>query len=234
MSISPAVLLALSLAQAPPPATAVSAPRPTASPAAPTAGPADPSGQPGKRSQPPAPGAAAKGWDSEPALPEWGLSVDASIPAGIALDAVYRPVPFVRLWAGPAWNYAAFGFQAGAGLVLVRWAVTPVLTVEAGRYFAADISRFLDRAGGIPSEMLPLLEDVRYSYAAAHLGLEFGSQRGFSFAFRLGLARVSIKTSGTGEVVRDEGTPDETRLVFVNPRFAGTAPSLKLGFTYWF
>jgi hypothetical protein len=162
------------------------------------------------------------------------VSLVAAVPEGAALAAMYRPVPFLRLWAGPAWNYTSFGLQGGVGLVLARWAVTPILSVEAGRYFATDLTPYFKNAGSIPDEMVPLLQDVKYSYAAAHLGLEFGSQRGFSFCLRLGLAAVSVKTSGSGEVITDEGTPDETHLVFVDPRFGAVAPSLKLGFNYWF
>jgi hypothetical protein len=224
MSLTAAALLALTLSQARPAPTVP--PRPTGSARVPDA---TPSGDPAAPAMvPPARPPA------EPGLPEFGLALDAAFPQGVALGALYRPLPFLRLWAGPAWSYPAFGVQGGLGLVLVRWAVTPVVSVEAGRFFATDLSPFVKRAGSVPSEMLPLLTDVRYSYAAAHLGFEFGSQRGFTFALRLGLSRLSIRTSGTGTVKTNEGTPDETTLVFVNPRFGGTAPSLKLGLSYWF
>jgi len=219
MSLTAAALLALSLAQAKPAPTVP--PRPAGSAAIPAPATA-------------APAASRATPATEPALPDFGLTFDAAFPQGIALGVVYRPLPFLRLWAGPSWNYAAFGLQGGIGLVLVRWAVTPVLSLEAGRYLATDLSPFLDGAGAIPDEMVPLLRDVSYSYGAAHLGLEFGSQRGFNFSVRLGLARLAIRTNGSGQVTTNEGTPDETTLVFVNPRFSGTSPSLKLGCTYWF
>jgi len=35
-------------------------------------------------------------------------------------------------------------------------------------------------------------------------------------------------------VTTDPGTPDETTLVFVDPRLRAVGPSLKLGVNYWF
>lgn len=170
----------------------------------------------------------------EPDLPEWGMALETAIPEGVGLNVMYRPVPFLRLWAGPAWNYAAFGVQGGAGVALANWGVTPVLSVEAGRYFSTDVSQFLTKAGGVPDEMLPLLEKLSVNYAAAMLGLEFGSPRGFSFAFRLGLARLSLKAQGKGTITQDDGNGGQTTIDFQDPRFAATMPALKLSFTYWF
>lgn len=163
-------------------------------------------------------------------LPEWGVALESGFPEGLGLNVMYRPVPFARLWAGPAWNYAAFGLQGGAGLVLANWGVTPVLSVEAGRYFSSDVSRFLSSAGGVPDEMVPLLESLSMNYAAAMLGLEFGSPRAFSFAVRVGLARLSVKANGSGTITQDDGTT----IRFEDPRFAATMPALKLSFSYWF
>ncbi|MFT3917563.1 MAG: hypothetical protein QM704_26795 [Anaeromyxobacteraceae bacterium] len=171
---------------------------------------------------------------ADPGYPEWGTAIDAGIPGGVNLDVIYRPIPFIRLWAGPAWNYAAFGFQGGAGVALANWGITPVLSVEAGRYFSTDVAQFVKGGGSVPDEMKPLLQKISLNYAAALLGFEFGSPRGFSFALRLGLARMSLATHGSGTFTQDNGQGGTTSVKFTDPRFTATAPALKLGFQYWF
>lgn len=171
---------------------------------------------------------------ADPGYPEWGTAIDAGIPGGVNLDVLYRPMPFIRLWAGPAWNYAAFGFQGGAGVALANWGITPVLSVEAGRYFSTDVAQFVKSGGSVPAEMKPLLQKISLNYAAALLGFEFGSPRGFSFALRLGLARLSLATHGSGTFTQDNGQGGTTSVKFTDPRFTATAPALKLGFQYWF
>jgi len=211
-----ATLLALTLAQANPAATQPQIPpRPASAPAA---------------TIPAAAAPAATAVEAQaPGFPRYGLSLETSFPQGVALNFLYRPIDRVRLWAGPAWSYVAWGFQGGAGIALANWGVTPVLSAEAGRYFGADLT-----FGDVPEELQPLLDDVAMDYAATHLGLEMGSPRGFSFSVRLGVAWVRVKTRGEGTVVNDEGTPDESRVTFVDPSFSAATPSVKLGFNYWF
>jgi hypothetical protein len=168
-----------------------------------------------------------------PALPRFGLSLGAGFPHGAALGLVYRPAPAVRLWAGPAWNYASFGLHAGAAIQPWRLAVSPVLSAEAGRYFSSDVSFAAKDASGVPEELAPLLEDVRYAYGAVHLGLEVGSPTGLSFSLGVGLAYVSIQATGTARATEDTGGSTAT-VEFDDPRLRGTLPSVKLGLQYWF
>jgi hypothetical protein len=213
-----ATVLALCVAQTSPAATKPQIPpRPTGAPAAtiPAA------------TTPGAPAAAAQ--TQTPDFPRFGVSLETSFPQGVGLSVLYRPVNRVRLWAGPAWNYVAWGVQGGAGFALANWGITPVLSVEAARFFGADLSY-----GGVPDELQPLLQDVSMDYAATHLGLEMGSPRGFSFSIRVGLSWVWVQTRGEGTVVNDAGTPDESRVTFADPSFSAAAPSVKLGFNYWF
>src|SRR5512140_3175437 len=108
----------------------------------------------------------------------FGLLLDLGVPEGVALSATYRPFANVRFFAGPAWNYVGWGVQGGISLVPWHFAVTPVLTAEAGRYFGADLS-FVTKGGqGIPAELRPLLKSMSYTYGAILAGLEFGSQNG--------------------------------------------------------
>lgn len=159
---------------------------------------------------------------------QWGILADAGLPQGATLSAAYRPVPSLRIFAGPAWNYLAFGMQGGISFAPWHLAVTPVLTAEAGRYFGANAS-FLAR-GGVPTELSTLMRDMTYTYGAIHAGIEFGGQNGFSFALDLGLGYVALDAKGTVTKTDSSGST----VVFKDPRFQGTLPSLKLGLHYWF
>lgn len=159
----------------------------------------------------------------------WGLVADAGFPEGVALSAVFRPVPSVRFFAGPAWNYVGFGVQGGVAVVPWHFAITPVLSAEVGRYFGADVSFMASENSGVPPELKPLLEDMSYSYGAVHAGIELGSQSGVSFSIRAGLAYVSLRARGT--VTTDSGG---TAVQFSDPRVRSTLPSVKLGLHYWF
>jgi hypothetical protein len=159
----------------------------------------------------------------------WGVLVDAGLPQGATLSAAYRPVSSVRLFAGPAWNYVGYGLQGGVAIAPWRFAVAPVLTVEGGRYFGADVSFLTKNGQGIPPELSTLMKSMTYTYGAVHAGVEFGSQNGFSFAVDLGLAYVALSASGT--VTKTDASSTVT---FRDPRVRGTLPSLKLGFHYWF
>jgi hypothetical protein len=161
----------------------------------------------------------------------WGLLVDAGFPEGASVSAVSRPVSQLRFWAGPSYNVVAYGAQGG--LAFVPWAlgVSPVFSVEGGRYFSPDASFIARRADEIPDELEPLLEDVKYDYAAAHVGVEIGTRDGFALSLRAGLAYVSLRARGRATATSDDGT---TTVTFADPRIRGTIPSLKLGLQLWF
>jgi hypothetical protein len=162
-----------------------------------------------------------------------GLQVESGLPDGLAVALTFRPIPALRLSAGPAWNYVSFGGQVGATIVPFRWAIAPTLSAEAGRYFRADLSRFVNAGTGAPKEIEPLLKNVSYDYAAAHLGIELGSRRGLAFSLRAGLAYVRMvahgRTQPTGTIA-----PGGAQVTFVDPRLNATIPSVKLGLQYSF
>lgn len=165
------------------------------------------------------------------AKPAWGLVVDAGFPEGGTVSLLFRPVPSVRFFAGPAWNWVGFGLQGGVAVAPWQLALTPVLSVEVGRYFSADASFLASESQGVPSEIAPLLDDVGYSYAAVHAGVEIGSQRGLVFSLRAGLSYLSLQARGTATVTdADTGTVVQ----FTDPKVRGTVPSLKLGVLFWF
>lgn len=157
-----------------------------------------------------------------------GLSLDAGAPEGLTLALAWRPVPALRAFAGPAWNAAALGVHGGLALVPWHWAASPALTVEGGRFFDGDVSRYVN--DGVPDGVKPLLKKVGYAWAAAHLGVELGSQRGLAFSLRGGVAWVRAQASGTAVT----GDPGGTQVTYRDPRVTAFIPSVKLGLQYFF
>lgn len=159
----------------------------------------------------------------------FGMVVETGVPEGLSVGLSFRPVPSIRLAAGPAWNVVAFGVQGGVAIVPFAWAVAPALSLDVGRYFGADLTRFVQEGTGAPQEVEPLLRDVSYDYAAAHLGVEIGARNGLAFSVRAGLAYVRVKARG-----RAESSSDGTEVYFVDPRLSGTVPSVKVGLQFSF
>jgi hypothetical protein len=115
--------------------------------------------------------------------------------------------------------------------VATRSVVAPLVSAEAGRYFGSDVSFLARNSEGVPEELKPLLEDMGYWYAAAHVGIEVGSPRGLALSLRAGLSYMSLSAHGT-VTVTDEATG--TVVTLTDPRVRGTMPSVKLGIQFWF
>jgi hypothetical protein len=168
---------------------------------------------------------------TEAPLPKLGLRLGVGLPDGASADLVFRPVPSLRLQAGPSWNYLAFGVQAGVAITPFRWAVSPVLEATWGHFFAADLNKvFKD----IPVELQSLASSVGYDYLNGQVGIEFGSPSGFTFSIGLGLSYVWSDITGTATTVQNPGTPDEATVTVVNPAIRAVTPSLRLGMLFYF
>jgi hypothetical protein len=111
--------------------------------------------------------------------------------------------------------------------------ISPLLSLEAGRYFSADATFLAGKAGGVPSEVEPLLTNVSYDYAAAHVGIEIGTRDAFAITVRAGLSYVSLTANGTSTTtVTSGGSP--AYVSFTDPHLRGTIPSVKVGIQLWF
>ena len=165
--------------------------------------------------------------------PPWGLLVSGGFPEGLAASVVYRPVSEVRLYAGPAWNYVGWGVQGGVTLVPWHMGVSPLLSLEAGHYFSADVTFLAGSAGGVPADVEPLLRDVSYDYASAHVGIEIGTRDAFAITVEAGLSYVSLTAHGTATSnVSVSGTT--ATVTFTDPHLRGTIPSVRVGVQLWF
>ena len=145
---------------------------------------------------------------------------------------LYRPLPWLRLSAGPAWDYAGWGLSGGVVLSPIRWAISPTLGVEAGRFFEVDGNRY---ARSADAGVQPLLRRINFQYVATTLGLELGSQRGFVFALRAGLTWLQLDSRGTGTFTSSGGTAgaNDAIITVTRPAVRGTAPTVQLAFQYF-
>lgn len=165
--------------------------------------------------------------------PRWGLLLAGGFPEGLSASLVFRPVSEVRLYAGPMWNYVGWGAHAGVTVLPWQLGISPLLSLEAGRYFSADATFLAGSAGGVPSEIEPLLKHVSYDYAGLYAGFELGTRAGLSLTLRAGISYISMTANGTSTTnVSSNGTT--AAVTFRDPNLRGTMPSVQLGVQTWF
>jgi hypothetical protein len=181
---------------------------------------------------PPAPAAAEAQAepDAAPRLPRVGVGLGAGVPEFAALTVLYRPLRFLRMGAGPTWNYYGWGGHVGLSVVPVNWWITPVLAFEAGHYLRTSYSGAVRGSSQTADDLRQLLARTDYSYTAVDLGLELGSPRGLSVSLRTGLAFVWVDARGTST----RRSADGSVVTISNPALRATLPSTKLAFQYWF
>ena len=172
--------------------------------------------------------------EDEP-YPHWGVFLGAGVPQAAQISIVYRPVPLIRIDAGPSYDYLGFGVHAGVTLTPIRWAITPTLGGEVGQFSTFDVTKI---ATSVDAKVAPLLKRVSVRYAAALLGFEIGSQRGFNFVLRVGLTYLEIDSRGSatfdGIGITTGSTQSTGSAVVTDPKIRGTAPTAQLGFQYFF
>ena len=228
----------LALAEAPEPGAAPPEAAPAAAPELP---PPPPPGEaeatpaqaaeaaiPGDLPAPPPPPSSDAPW------PRFGLRLEAGAPDGAVAALLFRPVPWLRLSAGPAWNYLGWGLQVGAGWTPIRWAISPTVNVDYGHYFDADATKLTDRFGSDTAKIEPLLRRVGYDYLSGQIGLEFGSQRGFAFYLRGGLSYFWTTIRGANESIANNADPGDPTVTVADPKIRAVIPSVKLGFQVFF
>ena len=168
---------------------------------------------------------------AEAPLPRFGIRFGAGIPDGATADLVFRPQRWLRLQAGPAWDYVGWGVQGGVALTPFRWAISPVFEVRYGHFFSANLNKTIK---DIPVELQPLASDVAFDYVNGQVAFEFGSPRGFTFSLGFGLSYFWTDIRGTGTTVQNPGTPDEATVTVTDPSLSAVIPSVRLGVLYYF
>ncbi len=197
------------------------------------------SGAPPEPGAPPAaePLAAAPEARPEPQAdpyPRFGMRLGIGFPEVATAAFVFRPIPLVRLSAGPAWNYYGWGLQAGVGITPIRWYISPVFEVSYGHYFPANLSKLHTPSAGDNLDLGTLLEKVNYDYFNGQVSFEFGSPRGFTFALGVGLSYFWTNLHGTATSSPDPGATQPATVTMTDPSLRMVVPSLRLGMLYYF
>ena len=159
-----------------------------------------------------------------------GLGIDAGVPGGGGFTLLVRPLWWLRLNAGLAYNYFGFGYRGGLSFAPCWCAVTPTLNLDAGHYVSGDLNKVANTSD---PNAKALLSHVTYTFATAQIGLEFGSQRWFNFYLRGGLTYFESGFSGTdltalaqGKIASDPSTTYKAG----DGKFSSVAPCVSLGF----
>ncbi len=154
-----------------------------------------------------------------------GIGIDAGAPGGGGVTLLVRPLWWLGLNAGLAYNYAGVGFRGGLSLAPCWCAVTPTLNLDVGHYYSGDFNKF---ASVSDPATKAILSHVNYTFATAQIGLEFGSQRWFNFYLRGGLAYFESTLSSADLTALAGGSG--TTLKAGDGKFSSVAPCLSLGF----
>jgi hypothetical protein len=230
--IAAALWAAHALAQSPAPTAP--APAPTASAPAPST-PA-PTPAPTYTAPTPAPAPAAPAEQ----ITNWGIMLGGGIPDGVGASAVFRPMTWLRLSAGGAYNFVAFGFHGGVSLVPLYGPFSPSLNVDVGHFLGGDATPILKVAlqnSGYDVPDSPILKQVAYDYADATVGLEFGLPKTFTIFLRAGVSYIRTTLHNFQDLVQQAaGGPNgpDTSITAQDPTITLTAPSLKLGLIVYF
>lgn len=161
----------------------------------------------------------------------FGLLVDGGFPDGLGLSAVVRPWQLVRADAGVTYNIVGFGVRAGATLLPLTWAVSPLLRGEVGHMFDADASGIAESFGLRRSESV-LLRTVSYDYASLQLGVQFGRGERFAFVFQAGLTWFRGPVKNFQAAFRS-ANPTSTVVEIADPTVSGSVPTATFGLVFF-
>ncbi|AKF83639.1 hypothetical protein SAMN05443572_10482 [Myxococcus fulvus] len=162
----------------------------------------------------------------------FGLLVDAGAPHGIGLSAVLKPVPWLRLQAGPTTNTLSLGLRGGLSILPLQTFIAPSINAEAGYYFGSDYNDVVDWLGAKPSRATSAIQDISYNYVAGSVGLEIGAASRFNFFLHLGLSYVRLGVKDATALIED--ATDESDITARNLTVRATIPSVKVGFLFYF
>jgi len=156
--------------------------------------------------------------------PILGAMVDVGVPDGLIGSVVARPWKWARIYGGGGSNSVSSGWRLGTALV--PFGSGPSLSFEYGGFGEGDANGLAKSLAGGEFEGSPLLSKLSYSYANAHVGIEFGGKY-FTFFVHGGLSMVWAQLHSSGTVA---GAGSDT-VVSVNqdPKLKAVGSSLKLG-----
>ena len=162
---------------------------------------------------------------------KFGVQLDLGGPDGGGLTALFRPYWWLRVNAGLAYNIMGVGIRGGLTAIPVRWVVTPSVNFDLGHYFNGDFTKFVTPSNDAERA---LLQDTAYDFWSAQIGLEFGSEEGFAFYVKGGIAHLSATVPGAevSAYMNSKGTTSGT-VSAADAHFSALLPCFSLGFTYF-
>ncbi|MGN6104669.1 MAG: hypothetical protein ACTHU0_06175 [Kofleriaceae bacterium] len=179
--------------------------------------------------------AAAPAAEASPdaSMPSIAAMADVGLPDGATASLVYRPVRPIQLHGGVGHNAVGYGVRGGITLVPFASWCSPTLSVDVGRYFDGDAHPLARRLSGDPELSSPILDEVGYDYANAHVGLQFGQRRA-SFYLRAGVSRVVTHLRNLDQV-SDAMSPSSTSIhLSSDPTVEVTSVSARIGLVVFF
>jgi hypothetical protein len=178
-------------------------------------------------------GASARAQDAgEPGPHKLGVLLDVGAPHGVGVSAVLRPLPWLRLQAGPTTNTLSFGLRGGLSVLPLQTFVAPSINAEAGHYFGSDYNDVLKWLGHTPGSQTAGIRDIAYDYVGGSLGLEVGTNSRFNFFLHLGLSYVALNVPDPTPLLQD--ATNDTTVTSGPLHVRATIPSVKLGFIFYF
>ncbi|MCG8417527.1 MAG: hypothetical protein MJE77_06230 [Proteobacteria bacterium] len=159
----------------------------------------------------------------------FGIMIDGGLPDGANASLIFRPISNIRLHAGGNYNAISAGFRAGL-TVAFDWLVSPSLTVEGGWFLPGDANSLIQRLSGDPEWSMSALEQFRYNYANAHLGLELSTWR-LTLYLHAGASMVRTSFNDVSfalEGVSDQSDAQDTSNGFTPTVEFRTAPRLRM------
>ena len=142
-----------------------------------------------------------------------GMMVDAGMPSGISGALALQASASLRLHVGVGHNMLGPGVRGGALLRLWRGTVAPTISAEAGWYGRTDAAWLTEAVDATDGDAA--LEQVGYTYGAAHAGVEIAGKDATFYA-EMGAARIHgdlyfRETSQTGDVTMAIATESSLR-----------------------
>ena len=152
---------------------------------------------------------------------------------GGGLSLLVRPLWWLRLNGGLAYNYVGLGYRGGISFAPCFCVVTPTLNLDAGHYVNGDWNKV---SNVTDPNAHALLSHVSYTFATAQLGLELGSQRWFNFYIRGGLQYIRHSFTGSDAAALAQSsvnTPDTTFSSKGDLKLDALLPTASLGFNFF-
>ncbi len=164
-----------------------------------------------------------------------GLMVDAGLPDGVSGSLVWRMTPRIRVHGGVGFNGFAPGMRAGFSLAAFPFFVTPTATVEAGRFFEGNANTLAQMVSGDPAFDEPVLREVGYDFANAHIGLELGYS-GMTFYVHGGMSALQMRVRNLDDTLAANNEESDGPRVELrsDPVLRVIGPSARAGFVYYF